>query len=99
MNISDRPPGHLSAAAKALWRRLLDDYHLDDAGGRLLLASACEAFDRLHQARRILRREGPVIRDRWNQPKPHPACGVERDARNQMHAALRLLKLEPGVMD
>jgi phage terminase small subunit len=80
-----------------LWRRLHGDYQLDDAGGLLLLQSACEAFDRLQEARAILAKEGAITRDRWNQAKPHPACGVERDARNQMHGALRLLRLNPDI--
>lgn len=92
-----KPPGDLSADAKKLWSRLFNDYALDDAAGMLLLQSACEAYDRLQEARKQLAKEGSVIRDRWGQPKPHPAAGVERDARTQMHSALRLLKLEPGA--
>ncbi|MBG6082710.1 P27 family phage terminase small subunit [Rubrivivax gelatinosus] len=91
-----RPPAHLSAAAKKLWAKLLDDYALDDAAGQLLLQSACEAYDRLQEARRVLDKEGAVVKDRWGQAKPHPAAGIERDARSQMHSALRLMKLAPG---
>lgn len=90
-----KAPAHLSAEARALWSRLLADYPLDDAAGLLLLQSACESFDRLQDARRTLAKEGAIVRDRWGQPKPHPAAGVERDARTQMHSALRLMKLAP----
>jgi len=93
------PPSHLSAAARKLWTQLTGDYHLDDAAGMLLLQSACEAFDRLQEARKLIDREGAVTRDRWGQAKPHPACGIERDARGQMHGALRLLKLAPGDVE
>ena len=92
------PPSHLSKAAKSLWSRLMADYQLDDAGGALLLQSACEAYDRLQEARKLIDAEGSVVRDRWNQAKVHPACGIERDARTQLHSALRLLKLEPGAV-
>ncbi len=92
-------PTHLSAAAKALWRKLTGDYMLDDAAGTLLLQSACESFDRLQEARKMIAKDGAVMRDRWGQTKPHPACGIERDARNQMHSALRLLKLAPGDVE
>lgn len=92
-----KPPTHLSAEGKKLWQRLFNDYALDDAAGLLLLQSACEAYDRLQEARKVLAKEGAVISDRWGQRKPHPAAGVERDARTQMHSALRLLKLEPGA--
>jgi P27 family predicted phage terminase small subunit len=90
-----KPPTHLSADAKKLWARLFADYELADAAGSLLLQSACEAYDRQQQARKLLAKEGPVIKDRWGQSKPHPAAGIERDARNQLHSALRLLRLEP----
>jgi P27 family predicted phage terminase small subunit len=95
MKIS-RPPAHLSASARALWRKLFLDYDLDDAGGLLLLQSACEAFDRLQGARRLLDAEGAVVTDRFGQKRPHPAAALERDARSQMHAAMRLLRLAPG---
>ncbi len=93
------PPTHLSASAKVLWRKLTADYVLDDAGAELLLQSACESYDRLQEARKLIDKEGAVMRDRWGQAKPHPACGIERDARGQMHAALRLLKLAPGDLE
>jgi P27 family predicted phage terminase small subunit len=92
-------PSHLSVAARKLWAQLSEDYVLDDAAGRLLLQSACEAYDRLQEARKLIDKEGAVMRDRWNQAKPHPACGIERDARGQMHSALRLLKLAPGDVE
>lgn len=92
-------PKHLSAEARRLWARLTADFVLDDAGGMLLLQSACEAYDRLQAARKLIDKEGAVLRDRWGQAKPHPACGIERDARSQMHSALRLLKLAPGEVD
>jgi P27 family predicted phage terminase small subunit len=99
MKKSDAPPSHLTAEARRLWNRLRTDYTLDDAAGLLLLQSVCEAYDRLREARRILAAEGCVVRDRWNQSKPHPATAVERDAANRMHSALRLLKLEPGAVE
>ena len=73
------PPKHLSAEARRLWDRLTTDYVLDDAGGMLLLRSALEAFDRLQDARKTLATDGAIVRDRWGQPKPHPALAIERD--------------------
>jgi P27 family predicted phage terminase small subunit len=92
------PPKHLSAEAKRLWDRLRNDYVLDDSGGLLLLQSALESFDRLQQARAILAKEGIVAKDRFGQGKPHAAAAVEAGARQQMHSALRLLRLEPGAL-
>lgn len=89
-------PSHLSAAGKRLWLRLHSDFVLDDAGSALLLQSVCEAFDRLQEARQRIKADGAIVRDRFNQPKPHPSLAIERDAAARMHSALRLLKLAPG---
>lgn len=96
--LKNAPPAHLTAAAKRLWDQLQADFVLDDAAGRLLLQSALEAWDRQQQARQTIADEGAVVRDRWNQLKANPAVGIERDARTQLHSALRLLKLEPGAL-
>lgn len=92
------PPEHLSAEAKRLWGELRADFCLDDSAGLMLLRSALEAFDLAQTARRLLAKEGPVMKDRWGQAKPHPAASIERDARTQMHGALRLLKLAPEAI-
>ena len=96
MKNSAAPPSHLSAAGKGMWRDMLADYHVEDAAGLALLRVACESFDRSEDARRTIRKEGAVIKDRFGQSKVHPAALIERDAKTQMVAALRALKLEPG---
>lgn len=88
----------LSTIAQRLGQRLREDFPLNDAAGALLLQSLLEAYDRLQQARRILAAEGPMLRDRFGQAKPHPALAMERDARAQLHGALRLLRLEPSAL-
>ncbi|MCI1191609.1 hypothetical protein MOJ79_07125 [Calidifontimicrobium sp. SYSU G02091] len=91
-----KPPEHLSPESRELWRRLLDDYHLDDAAGLALVRAACEAFDRAEGARRLIAAEGATLRDRFSQLKAHPAVAVERDARGQLIAAVRAMRLQPG---
>lgn len=93
-----KPPSHLSQTAKAMWGRIIRDFEIDDAAGLSLLRAACEAFERGDDARRIIKREGAVIKDRFDQLKPHPAVAIERDARGQLISALRALKLEPGEL-
>ena len=99
MKKASSPPSHLSPEAKKLWADLRAEFMLDDPAGRLLLQSALEAFDRLQEARKILAKEGAVVRDRWNQAKVHPAVAVEASARQGMHAALRLMKLAPDALE
>jgi len=78
-----------------MWDKLMREYHIDDAGGLALLEAACVSYQRAEDARVLVRREGLVVKDRFDQLKAHPACAVERDARAQMISALRALKLAP----
>jgi len=89
------PPAHLKADARRMWQRLRSDYVLDDAGALALLQAACEAYQRAQEARAVIDAEGAVMKDRFGQPKAHPAVTIERDARGQMIAALRALRLAP----
>ena len=91
-----KAPKGLSAAARALSRRMLQHFEVDDAAGRLLLESAFRQLDRAEQARAILEEEGIILTDRFGQKKAHPAAVIERDARAGMLASLRALNLELG---
>ncbi len=87
-------PRTLSAEARRWWVQILAEYDVQDAGGLLTLQTALEAFDRMRQAQRTIREEGPTVLDRWRQRKPHPLLNVERDARAQMLMALKALNLD-----
>lgn len=81
-----------------MWTSLLADYDLDDAGGLSLLRAACEAFDRAQQARRLVKSTGgPLLKDRFGQVKPNPGVSIERDARAQLIAALKAMRLEANA--
>lgn len=96
MRKSDPIPKHLKVDARRMWQRLQADYVLDDAAGLALLQAACESFQRAEDARATIDKAGAVLSDRFGQLKAHPACAIERDARGQMIAALRALRLSPG---
>jgi P27 family predicted phage terminase small subunit len=85
-----KPPEHLTAAAKKLWRTIVDEVELDGPA-LLLLTTMCEMHDRMNQARAVLKREGILAKDRFGQLKPHPACSIERDSAAAMMRAWRLL--------
>ena len=87
------PPG-LSAAAAAWWKKLSSEYQLEDAAGLLLLETALQAFDRMHQARDLIETHGAVTLDRFDQLRPNPATTIERDSRAAMLAALKALNLD-----
>lgn len=88
-------PKHLTAEGRTLWAKLREEFDIDDAAGLALLRAACEAHDRAQQARTMIAAEGLVTVDRFDQRKPHPAVAIERDARTQIMAALRALRLAP----
>lgn len=87
-------PEHLSAAAKGWWQEITDEYAIDDRAGLLLLQTALEAFDRMKSAQAAIERDGELVKDRFEQLKPHPLLTTERDARSQMLAALKQLNLD-----
>jgi len=87
------PPRHLSVKAKAWWRRLVNEWVLDDAG-LLILQAGLEALDRMIEAQAILKVDGSITEDRFGQKKQHPATLVERDSRSAMLAALKQLHLD-----
>jgi P27 family predicted phage terminase small subunit len=87
-------PKGLSTEARVWWQRLMKDYDIGDEGGLLLLQTGLEAFDRARQCQEIIKRDGPMVLDRFGQRKSHPLLPAERDARSQMLAALRALHLD-----
>src|ERR1700730_11603229 len=89
-----RPPKWLSRAAQKWWRRLRDDFGIEDSAGVALLTAAAEALDRTREAEAQVKAEGLTVLDRWQQAKPHPCVGVARDSRAQMMAALKALRLD-----
>lgn len=93
------PPRHLDKPGRDLFKRLVMDYAITDAGGLALLTTACECLDRMRQAQAAIQEHGALVRDRYDQLKNNPACVLERDARNGYLAALKALQLdiEPGV--
>lgn len=92
------PPERLSIEAKSLWRRLIAEFEIDDSAGKLLLENALAAFDEMRSAQAIIAQEGQVFRDRYGQPRQHPATLVVRDARNLLLRSLKALNLDvaPG---
>jgi len=89
-----KPPKGLSAEARKWWESIRQEYDVEDAGGLLILQSAVEAFDRMRQAQRRLKKEGLTATDRFGQRKAHPATVIERDSRGAMLSALKQLNLD-----
>ncbi len=89
-----KPPKRLTSEAKSWWRRIIEEYSIEDEAGMLLLQTAMESFDRMRAAQHEVAEKGMTIKDRFDQEKAHPLLSVERDARSQMLLALKALNLD-----
>jgi P27 family predicted phage terminase small subunit len=94
MTKQPKPPAHLAKAGRDLWRRVQGEFQISDGGGLCLLATACEALDRMRQAQEVLAADGLTVTDRYGTKKTHPCIAIERDSRNGLLASLRALNLE-----
>ncbi len=74
-------------------KKVRGDFELESHHVRLLLLAA-QAWDRAAEARDIIALEGPVIKDRFEQPKPHPAIAIENQSMLTFAKLLRELGLD-----
>jgi P27 family predicted phage terminase small subunit len=86
------PPAHLSEEMQAWWRAVVAEYEFE-RHHLLLLETACDAWDRLQEARDVLAREGLTIETSTGQ-KMHPAVIIERDSRTAFVRTVRELDLD-----
>jgi P27 family predicted phage terminase small subunit len=93
-NSGPAPPRHLSQEARKFWRKVAEEYGIDDETGMLVLTVAFEAFDRMREAQGQITRDGTTVVDRFGQVKMHPLLPVERDARAQFLAGIKALNLD-----
>jgi P27 family predicted phage terminase small subunit len=92
-----------SSEARRWIKSLREEFRIVDAHREMLLGQLAESFDRLREAQKILSAEGLTVKDRWQQPRMHPACIIERDCRNALLKTLKDLGLDaatvPGTND
>lgn len=89
-----RPPRHLSARARRLWRDLHEEYDLSLAASALLLGGL-EMLDTAELARRQIASDGLLVAGRYaTSPRAHPLAAVRRDALRTAERVFRALDLE-----
>jgi phage terminase small subunit len=82
---------------KSWWRSIHDVFDLD-RHHRLTLQAACEAWDRMAQAREALAEHGTTYEDRFGAPRLRPEVAIERDARLAFLRALKELDLDAPMI-
>ena len=90
------PPANLGPAGTNLWRSILRQYDISDAGGLALLEQAAFASDRAERLRAEIDAAGEILHTR-NGPREHPGLKPELASRSFVARTLaRLgLHLEP----
>jgi hypothetical protein len=86
------PNVELTGTALELFEKVQARWSLDAVAGQLLRL-ACESIQRANACAEITKTEGLTIKDRWGQPKSHPAALLERDHRNSAANSLQKLGL------
>jgi len=99
-NSTPKAPSHLRPTTKAWWLHVHNNWRLEEHHSRLL-EMACDAWDRYHEAREILARDGIVVGGRQAAVRPHPAIAIERDNRVIFARLISQLALdgEPSEID
>ncbi len=87
------PHRKLSASGAALWRAIMIDYEVVDAGGLEMLLLACEQPDRAEACRTAIDADGEVIRTK-NGAREHPLIKAELAARAFVVRTLARLGLD-----
>lgn len=93
MKAISKAPSHLSGSAREWFDSVMAAFVLEPHHIRLLILAA-EAWDRGQQARAIIAKDGPCIKDRFGFLKSHPMIAVERDSRIGFARLLRELNLD-----
>jgi hypothetical protein len=92
-----KSPAGLSVAARKLWPEIQAGYRIADPCGLAVLEQSLRSLDRAEAARREVDRKGCTSTDRYGQTRVNPAANVERDARAQFFAGLKLLRVDMSI--
>ena len=85
-----RAPEFLKSDTKRWFNEICKTYELQSHHLKLLVI-ACQAWDRLTEARESLKRDGLFTKDRYGTLKANPACKIENDSMTQFIKAVREL--------
>jgi len=85
-----KPPVSLGPPGATLWRSIMSEYDIPDAGGQALLEQAAFAYDRAERLRVEIDRDGEIVRGRAGM-REHPGLRAELAARSFVVRTLQRL--------
>jgi hypothetical protein len=85
-----KPPPNLGEAGATLWRSIMAEYDIPDAGGQALLEQAASAYDRAERLRVEIDRDGEIVRGRTGM-REHPGLKIELASRSFVCRTLQRL--------
>jgi hypothetical protein len=85
-----KPPANLGNAGASLWRSIMAEYDISDAGGQALLEQAATAYDRAERLRIEIDRDGEIVRGRTGM-REHPGLKIELASRSFVVRTLQRL--------
>lgn len=89
-----KPPRKLGRHGENLWRTIMTEYRIEDAGGIEMLLSACQQLDRAESCREIIDQDGEIIRNKKIGAREHPLLKHELAARSFVVRTLQRLGLD-----
>jgi P27 family predicted phage terminase small subunit len=88
----------LSVEARRLYRKIVQEWGIEDRAGLFLLTTALEAHDEMREAQEVLKCEGVVLVEETAAGKRHhrlhPMVQREKEARAHMLQAFKQLNLD-----
>ena len=89
-----KPPRKLGRHGENLWRTIMTEYRIEDAGGIDMLLSACQQLDRAESCREIIDKDGEIIRNKKIGAREHPLLKHELAPRSFVVRTLQRLGLD-----
>lgn len=88
-----KPPSHLKKQGKKFYRYAVKTFELEDHHIEQVIQAA-QCLDRIAEAVAEIESQGSYFKDRFGQPKEHPAHKTERDNKILFNRILRELCLD-----
>jgi hypothetical protein len=85
-----KPPANVGPAGATLWRSIMSEYDIPDAGGQALLEQVALAYDRAERLRVEIDRDGEIVRGRTGM-REHPGLKIELASRSFVCRTLQRL--------